>query len=180
MNPQILQLLMQFLHVIGDYCNDWDCIADCLSQSRALVAATDEYGKEDTVSMTSLLESIVNISMFLREENLVKFMTSFVTLSTSDIESLLIRQDAYEGFISADFQTILKDSLSSEGFVSFATWSGPNCFSFSVVVTTAKLNARRISGVWQMVASHIRLVASSKVCFSILLLQNNYKIHSLT
>jgi hypothetical protein len=109
------------------------------------------------------MESIVDVTKFLTEENLVKFLTSFVSLSTSEIESLHSHQESFDAFIAADIQALLKESISSDKFMNASTWGAPSSFALSVVVSTAKLNSLRISSVWQMVTSHIRLVASSKV-----------------
>lgn len=158
-NSFLLGLLMQLLLVGGDYCSDWDCVADCLSQSSCILHSPDSVDK----GLSTTMESIVDVTKFLTEENLVKFLTSFVSLSTSEIESLHSHQESFDSFIAADMQTLLKESISSDKFMNASAWGAPSSFALSVVVSTAKLNSLRISSVWQMVTSHIRLVASSKV-----------------
>lgn len=158
-NSFLLGLLMQLLLVGGDYCSDWDCVADCLSQSSCILHNPDSVDK----GLSTTMESIVDVTKFLTEENLVKFLTSFVSLSTSEIESLHSHQESFDAFIAADIQALLKESISSDKFMNANTWGAPSSFALSVVVSTAKLNSLRISSVWQMVTSHIRLVASSKV-----------------
>lgn len=151
---------------MGNYCGDWDCVADCLNQSYGVVSLT-EKNSPSFAMVKSILEQVIELTPVLREENLVKFMTSFVSLSAMDMEMMQGRHYSYDSFMSHDFEKILKENLLSESsFISFTRWGGPSSFSFSVVVSTAKLNCFRISSIWQMVSSHMRLIASSRVSYS--------------
>lgn len=168
-NNYLLVLLIKLLSAVGNYCLDWDCVADCLNQAYSIClhrlhGEVNSTERASAAAVSNALENIVNITSGLREENLVKFMTSFVALSASDMELMQGNQYSFDAFAATELVKILQDNQRQSSYISFTQWGGPSYFSFSIVVSTAKLNCYRISSIWQMVTSHIRLVMSSRVC----------------
>lgn len=136
-------------------------------------------------------------SVFLSDEALVKLMTSLVALSMNSLavsatiahSGTSADQDVGSGYGSGSsnsarslggggaqqqvnahrLKSLTSDPACPEYLLS-GVRSGAITFSLQTVIEVTKLNAFRVSAVWQMVTSHLRMIASLKVRCSALCL----------
>lgn len=169
--------VINLVKCVGNYIGDWDCVADTLDQSYSFLCGQGKSGldltsisqRPETKTVIAQLEGIEYASHCLSDENLVKFMTSFVSLSMNELVSG--RPISSDVEVHFDLNKLLDDKSIAAGAPSSAALSylrqASECgivgYAFRVVVSTAKANAHRIFSVWQMVSSHFRLMASLKV-----------------
>jgi hypothetical protein len=124
-------------------------------------------------------------SVFLSDDALVKLMTSLVALS---MNNLAVNATALHGTATQE-QSAKGEALTAGGNQSSAQTSqsrnksfvaagcpeylvagirsGSVSFSLQAVIEVTKLNAFRISTVWQMITSHLRMIAGLKVPFTL-------------
>ncbi len=121
-------------------------------------------------------------TVFLSDDALVKLMTSLVALSMNNLAVSATamhggssssageggsragsNQSGAEAAVSVVNQARLKLVADGPEYISAGIRSGAIGFSLQAVIEITKLNAFRISAVWQMVTSHLRMIASLKV-----------------
>ncbi len=162
--------LVQIIHVLADSISDWDTIVDTMEQ---LVRATLTMGVSDgDVSLSEIekifqgIERFKSYTIFLSDDALVKLMTSLVALSINNLAGPTPR--AKKGTSGAPKKSksipsnIAKFTLSAPSYMQEAILLGEVNFSLQAAVEITKRNTHRISTVWQMVSSHLRMIASLK------------------
>lgn len=168
--------LVQVVHVLADRITDWDVIMDCFEQ---LGGYTHGKGKVDVTSdeLDKVLDCVTRFktySMTISDETLVRLMTSLVALSLNSL--------AVSSAGTSKASTSIKSTLSSASLAAVMS-AGVNCrvavnstaaymteaidlgligYSMRAAVEISKINSFRVSSVWQMVMSHLRMVASLK------------------
>lgn len=176
-NIQAFTRLLQFIHVMADAITDWDCIVDCLEQFTSIYFSQNDTTQrkskiivQDKLIHHSVLESIMGCidlfqyyTVYLSDESLVKLMTSFVALSMNNL-SLSTSDSMYSGG-SAGIYDIneLKFGVAIESdYLTKSLKTGGISYSLKCVISVTKINSFRISTIWQMVTSHLRMLASLK------------------
>lgn len=170
--------LLRLTHVLGNVISDWDCIVDCFEQIYMhakwpdVSFTADNFGNssKELMHLTSIIERFPVFSISLCDDNLVKFMTSLVALSmnslTAESKMSLIASGS-ENF-HGDIINVIKE-CGNYGYPNSPTYLQRGMqektltFSFRFAMETAKLNSFRIALIWQMMISHIRMMASMKV-----------------
>jgi hypothetical protein len=108
---QIMQKLLQLIHLMADLISDWDCIVDCLEQFTTFhfnyllkdstisttATANNNVNKSDKSSsqtsffagdiekIMNMIDSFKHFTRYLSAETLIKLMTSLVALSMNNI-----------------------------------------------------------------------------------------------
>lgn len=162
--------LVQIIHVIADSISDWDTIVDTMEQ---LVRATLTMGvSEGDVSLSEVekifqgIERFKAYTIFLSDDALVKLMTSLVALSINNLAGPTPRTK--KGASAAPKKSkpipgnIAKFALPAPSYMQEAILLGEVNFSLQAAVEITKRNTHRIASVWQMVSSHLRMIASLK------------------
>jgi hypothetical protein len=176
-----MRYLLLLIKSSGNIFPDWDSVADCLDQFFTVIAAKTKSISQSSViqqvECREVMNSLQKLHFFtvdLSNESLIKFMTSFVTLSVNDLAMLAGSESEPDGAIQFDLRGLQSSSVSgfwtkeSENYLSSGLQMGYVSYAFKVVITTVKLNIHRLSSIWQMVASHLRFMASMKVLFSLI------------
>jgi hypothetical protein len=174
---QAIVRLMQTIHVLADVVSDWDVVVDAFEQitdcilSPKTVLADDVTSTEvDKVFMA--LERFKGYTVFLSDESLLKLMTSLIAVS---LNNLAVRANLSSGGGSAERVGSIRMGESSllpllvknkprraPAYMLESIAAGLVSFSLQAAVEVAKHNLHRISRVWQMVTSHLKMVASLK------------------
>lgn len=170
--------LLQILHIYCDHITDWDCIVDSFEQFRAYfnqsiqapskslsASVPDEYVLANTIRK---IERFVDYTCLLSNESLIKLMTSLVALSMSNLTT---GQSGLQGSLPSDYfngniiEIIHSTKLGSQyvAYFDVAMKMGLVTYSLKMVIDIARKNARRISSIWQMVTSHLKMIASMQV-----------------
>jgi hypothetical protein len=173
---QALIRLLQLIHVVGDVITDWDSIIDCVEQilllppsstKSAAVGADDSISASDMDKVLSAFQRLISYSAFLSDDSLVKLMSSLVALSLNSLEtSSHSHQPNFKVPKSSIFRA--NEAKANLPYLADCLSEGMVGFSFQAVIEVAKLNAHRVSCVWQMVSSHLRMIASYKVRSAVL------------
>jgi hypothetical protein len=170
-HSHLLSRLLELLHVVADCVSDWDCVVDCLEQVSALTE-NDVIDLDTSASSTATahsqphrhvhcamadrakvieaLERFQGYAAFLSSDALIKLTTSFVALSMNNIA-------VFSSGLLGDLRS------SSGGSEPQSSFSENPSFSLKAVIALTKRNCFRIATIWQMVISHLRMVAASKV-----------------
>ena len=162
--------LVQIIHVLADSISDWDTIVDTMEQ---LVRATLTIGVSDgDVSLSEIekifqgIERFKSYTIFLSDDALVKLMTSLVALSINNLAGPTPRGKKGSSGVPKKSKSIpsniAKFNLSAPSYMQEAILLGEVNFSLQAAVEITKRNTHRISTVWQMVSSHLRMIASLK------------------
>lgn len=173
---QILAMvkLLQIIHVMADLITDWDCIADCLEQFTAIYYSNVRDGSSinkkwfsdcqdklvhflNVESIIHSIESFGQYTKYISNESLVKLMTSFVALSMNNLSFNAECSHTPPPTILYDISQIRQVD---EDYLSKSIRAGGISFSLKTVIEVTKINAPRISVIWQMVTSHLRMLAS--------------------
>lgn len=136
--------LIQIVHLLADVINDWDTIMDAFAQIYHAMIVKSEKSNEDIMldlqKIQNCFERFKVFTVFICDEALIRLMSSLVALSLNGLgenQKLL----TYNASL-APFPRYMKD----------AAQAGVLSFSFRLVVEVAKLNAYRVSSIWQMVS----------------------------
>jgi hypothetical protein len=172
--------LLRLTHVLGNVISDWDCIVDCFEQVYTRSRLRESISNNSMMVKPStelrflavLIDRFPLFTVSLCDDNLVKFMTSLVALSmnslTSESRKLSILSTGTETF-HGDIIDVIEKSEGSGVEVPIYLLRGMEektiTFSFKFAIETAKLNSFRIASIWQMMISHIRMMAVMKVLF---------------
>jgi hypothetical protein len=188
------------VHVIGDVISDWDSIISsfeqlifyfkCLKSSSAQSIYSLPVNGGGNAPATYLEIEKINsaidrfkiFSVFLSDNALVKLMTSLVALSMNNLANdatnnanILTNENSN---INGSDNSYNQNVNVSTGNQSQSYLNNPDreiiSFSLNSVIEITKLNSYRISTVWQMVTSHLRMVASVKVIIILLILYLQY------
>ena len=151
--------LCQVVHVLADCISDWDTIVDAFEQiSNCVMNPKTFVGSGEkriyTDSVLRAIERFKKFTAFLSDNSLIKLMTSLVAMSLNSLavtaKSTTSSSSSPKGDSSKGMQQA--NSFSAD-FVSI---------SLQTAVEITKFNTYRISCVWQMVTSHLNMIASLK------------------
>jgi hypothetical protein len=179
--------LVQVVSVVSDILSDWDSVIDAFDQihkhfitKRAV--ATEDVSQSEIDKVFSALDRFKKFSVYLSDDALVKLMTSLVAMSLNNLAVSAVSSSSSSNSSSSNssnsnnqnngFLATLLRPLSGTSSQS-PTYSGPAymmegllsgsiSFSLDAVVEITKLNVFRMSCIWQMVTSHLRMIASLK------------------
>ena len=139
--------LVQTVHCLADFIVDWDLVVDALDQLSVTAAASNNTN----LPLSRAIWRFNAYSIVMSDEGLVRLMTSLVTQSLNNLSMGIVAVQAPQ----------LGESSSSSG--SPHAWSAVASFPLMAVIEITKRNCFRVSSIWQMVTSHLRMLGSSKV-----------------
>jgi hypothetical protein len=146
--------LVHTVHCLADFIVDWDPVVDALDQLSAAVDADAAAAAAATSNANLPLRRAIwrfhSYSIFISDEGLVRLMTSLVTqsLNSLNLGIVALQYPQQQGEIS---------SMNPHASVAAAS------FPLTAVIEITKRNCFRVSSIWQMVTSHLRMLGSSKV-----------------
>ena len=168
--------LVQVLHVLADRITDWDVIMDCFEQlggytqgKRKIEITTDELDK-----VLDCVNRFKTYSMNISDDTLLRLMTSLVALSLNSLAvssaggaraSTSVRSTISSASLAAVMSAGVNSRASINSTVAYmadAIDQGLVGYSMRAAIEISKINSFRVSSVWQMVMSHLRMVASLK------------------
>ena len=135
--------LIQTVHCLADFIIDWDLVVDTLDQLSVAAAASNNAN----LLLSRAIWRFHAYSIFVSDEGLVRLMTSLVTQSLNSLSL---------GIVAVQ-EPQLGENSSMSPHASVAS------FALTAVIEITKRNCFRVSGIWQMVTSHLRMLGSSKV-----------------
>lgn len=178
--------LSQVVHVLSDVVSDWDSIVDSFEQlvellSPSSVVSTaihEDLTQLDVDKIFQAVDRFIAYTVFVSDDSLVRLMTSFVALSLNSLA--VAATTPLGGNTSTSNPTVSSrptsntksfnpgvggDSgkLRATAYMIEAMQQRVVSYALHAAVEIAKVNSFRISCVWQMVTSHLRMVASHKV-----------------
>lgn len=135
---------VQLVSAVANKISEWDSIVSSFEQIQRFYVIqnsssnSDEINDNDVKKVLGILDRFRRFTIFLSSESLVRLMTALVVTSLN--------------------------SLSSNNAGSNQASDGLSRISYSLlaVVEITKLNSFRASCIWQMVTSHLRMLASMK------------------
>lgn len=164
--------------MLGNVLCDWDCIVDCFEQMYTRSRLSEASYPVDTAKISKelqffalLIDRFPLFTVSLCDDNLVKFMTSLVALSMNSLTS----ESKKSSMLSSGTETFHGDIINvieASGnitnrdlptYIERGMQDKTINFSFKLAMETAKLNSFRIASIWQMIISHIRMMAAMKV-----------------
>jgi hypothetical protein len=179
--------LMRNTHIMCNVISDWDCVVDCFDQiyMRGKYSNDSFVANKDLLFLSALIDRFPAYSTLMNDESLVKFVTSLVALSmntlTSDALQNSVLSSGSESFY-ADVINVIQCSNTGDSPMMFPQYLSRGLqdrnlsFSFKFAIETAKFNSFRIASIWQMVISHIRIMASMKVFFLLQLILSGFSV----
>ena len=152
--------LSQVIHVLADRITDWDMIVDSFDQLSSLVyanrnSASGDVTQIDADKVSAAIDRFKKYTVFLADDSLVKLMTSLVALSMNGLAVSAGASNVPTTKSDEAFRTtnnISPFNLNGEALGS----------TLYTIIDIVKLNSYRVSIVWQMVTSHLKLIASLK------------------
>jgi hypothetical protein len=173
--------LLQSLHVLADKLSDWDSVVDALEQIvKCLISpnitVSDEVTSADIEKILAAINRFKEYSVHLSDDSLIKLMSSLVAMSlntlavtakSSSSNGIIDRPDMLRGVGGKDFGTTSPAKKNSV-FLNVPTYmmdgmnSGLVSFSLQTAIQVSKANSFRVACIWQMVTSHLRMIASLK------------------
>ena len=145
--------LVQTVHCLADFLVDWDLVVDALDQLSVATALPSSSSSSSSTNANLPLSRAIwrfhTYSIFVSDEGLVRLMTSLVTQSLNSLNL---------GVAAVQAPQMGENSNSSSNpHASVAS------FPLMAVIEITKRNCFRVSSIWQMVTSHLRMLGSSKV-----------------
>eukprot|EP00605_Chrysophyceae_sp_TOSAG23-4_P001397 GSChrysophyteH1.ASY1.ANO1.1517.1 assembled CDS len=172
---QAVVRLTQTIHALANVISDWDPIIDAFEQVADCIldpktAYTDDVTTAEIDSVLDCLERFKKYSVFMSDTALTKLMTSLVALS---LNNLAVTARSTSTGSEADWRTarITDTTLSfsvrtlppnAPNYMADGISAGLVSFSLQATVEIAKCNIHRSQCVWQMVTSHLKMVANLK------------------
>lgn len=172
--------LLQSLHVLADKLSDWDSVVDALEQIVKCfispnITVSDEVTSADIEKILVAINRFKEYSVHLSDDSLIKLMSSLVAMSlntlavtakSSSSNGMSDRPDMLRG-VGKDFGTASlakKNSvfLNVPAYMMEGMNSGLVSFSLQTAIEVSKANSFRVACIWQMVTSHLRMIASLK------------------
>jgi hypothetical protein len=154
--------LLQIVHLLADVISDWDTIMDSFTQLFSAIQAkqyhTEELSPSDVTKIEASFDRFKMYSIFVSDDALFRLMSSLVAISLNEL-----------GDTDNNASIIHNKSSEMPAYMKEAQSHGVLSFSFRAIIDIAKLNAFRVSSIWQMVTSHLRMIASQKVCYNFVL-----------
>lgn len=185
---QALVRLLQMVHVLADVISDWDTIIDSIeqllvsvlskpnqslslpttTQPAATSAIANASSDEDNVpasefdKISAALDRFKAYSAYISDDSLVKLMSSLVALSLNNLDSSSSSASRSSAQQLKTFRAAILHGDKAPLYMAECIKEGLIGFSFQTVIEVTKLNAHRVSCIWQMVSSHLRMIASQK------------------
>lgn len=175
-NVQAIVRLSQTVHVLADAISDWDSIVDafeqitdCILNPKTVLA--DDVTSTEVEKVAMALERFKGYTAFLSDESLIKLMTSLVALSLNNLAVTA------RSVTSGDSTDNLNARMTEGMTLAFSVRNKPRrapaymiegivagyvSFSLQATVEVAKVNMHRVSCIWQMVTSHLKMISSLK------------------
>ncbi len=175
--------LLQCLHVLADHISDWDSIVDAMEQIvQCLIspqrAVSDDVTSGEIDKILSAIDRFKEYTVYLSDDALIKLMSSLVAMSLNNL-AVTAKSSSSSNLSSYNDRTeALRGAVKDLGIASLAQKNnrlmkmppymiegisvGAVSFSLQAAVEVAKINSFRIACIWQMVTSHLRMVASLK------------------
>jgi hypothetical protein len=170
----------RILHVVA---GDWDVIMDCFEQLSSYILNSNSTSRRVEVTPDELEKIIDCIGRFklytvhIADGSLVKLMASLVALSLNSLavlpsgQSTATNSKAGNGsnthISSSSLAAVMSMGVSggkgnSTQYLTEGISKGLIGFSMQATIEISKMNSFRVSSIWQMVMSHLRMVASLK------------------
>jgi hypothetical protein len=173
---QAIVRLSQTVHALANIISDWDSIVDAFEQITDCIldpktAHADDVTSAEIESVLLCLERFKQYSVFLSDNALTKLMTSLVAMSLNNLavtaRSTSSTGDGDDWRAARVTDAKLTFSVKSvppgaPAYMVDGISSGMVSFSLQATVEIAKMNAHRSQCVWQMVTSHLKMVANLK------------------
>ena len=151
--------LTQVTHVLADLMVDWDTVVDSFDQLDNFLTSSkaqhDDVTPLDVDKIASAIKRFKNFTLYMSDESLVKLMTSLVALS---MNSLAVSAGP-SNIPRSSSEEALRGSNNFSSPLSGGESLGSTLFT---IIDITKINSFRISIIWQMVTSHLKLIASLK------------------
>ena len=146
-NIQAFVKVVQLTNILANSWSDWDMIIETFNHLHSIIL--DNHKNYDEIlhifeidKILIVIERFKFISLFLSDESLVKLMTSLLTYSMNSL------------FLDSQNSNPVDDIKNRKENISTG-------LSFKIIIEIAKLNLHRISLIWQMVTSFLKLVVSN-------------------
>jgi hypothetical protein len=151
--------LMQVVHILADSIMEWETILDTFEQLSVAVTAARNSDVSHDISSSDLeligtcLERFKTYSAFFSDEQLFRTMTSFVAISLNGLGTVASGQGEVALRRTSSPRTTRLGGDDEAGRMSY---------SLEAILDIVKHNAYRVSVVWQLVTSHLKMIASLK------------------
>ena len=149
----------------------------------------DGLSLNDTEKIFQCIERFKGYTVFMSDETIVKLMTSLVALSVNSLsttsnnfsESIQsspstaqstgqsvphsesgVKESTENNPISISMRNFLKRNISGPDYMLESLGSGHLNYSLHMAIEIVKINSFRVSCIWQMATSHLRILASHK------------------
>jgi hypothetical protein len=184
--------LFQTVHLLADVISDWDTVVDAFDQlvsyvdktlslvqcrSSPLMTAPAQLRQshvDDDISIGEVEKMVDSIERFkvytasISDESLVRLMTSLVTFSLNNLASGGSGSVSSSGPTGRSLYACCSTRDPNLGviippYLVDGVNSGTVSFCLQAVIEIAKINSKRAPCIWQMVTSHLRMLASLKV-----------------
>ena len=153
--------LSQVIHVLADIISDWDVIVDAFEQimhyltPKALVA--DDVTSADVDKVSDAINRFRHYTVYLSDDSLIKLMASLVAMSLNNFSIEKPGKGEKSKTRVSEMRRLQIPSYLAEGVA-----SGVVGLSLQAAIEVTKYNAFRVSCVWQMVTSHLRILSTMK------------------
>eukprot|EP01041_Mallomonas_annulata_P004581 gene4581-9106_t len=180
---QAVVRLLQVVHVLSDVITDWDAVMDCFEQLVSFIASPKSQFHEDVTALelekiAAAVERFKLYSIFLSDEALVRVMASLVAFMMQSTplggggggggmlmsKPSPLAMSSQNSSISSSNMNISSYQVQTDGSGG-GGGSNSNTASFSLLaaVEVTRFNAYRVACVWQLMTSHLRMVAAHKM-----------------
>lgn len=161
-NIQAVVRLFQVVHILADVISDWDVIIDTIEQileyiSSNKFAFSDDVTASDRDKVFEATSRLKQYTVYLSDDSLIRLMTSLVAMSLNNLSSTGKKVTPGGRGRASDLRRSLTPGYLSDGIA-----AGAVNFSLQAAIEIAKYNSYRLSCVWQMVTSHLRMLATMK------------------
>ena len=146
--------LMQVIHTLADHIVEWEMILDSFEQISATIKSSEGVEQEDVSALdlekiSNCLERFKSYSVYLSDAQLFKTTSSFVAVSLNGLAVGASVQGRPSSPRQSTNETDNHESLNMS-------------YSLQSLLDIVKYNAYRISVIWQLVTSHLKMIASMK------------------
>ena len=179
---QAIVRLSQTVHVLANVLSDWDSVVDAFEQITDCIldpktAHADDVTSADVDCVLSSLERFKQYTVFLSDTALTKLMMSLVAMSLNNLAVTKSIRSTSSGGNSGSGADDWRAARVTDTKMAFSVKSVPPgmpsymidgasaglvSFSLQATVEVAKYNTHRSQCVWQMVTSHLKMVAGLK------------------
>ena len=164
---QAMVRLFQLVHILADVISDWDVIIDAIEQLIQYISSLkplgDEIASSDIDKIFATIDKFKQYTVYLSDDSLMRLMTSLVAMSLNNLTSVGSRpRSAAAGDKARGRMPERKGRPPVLAYLLEGITSGAVSFSLQAAIEVTKYNSFRVSCVWQMVTSHLRMLATMK------------------